>query len=243
MKEACFAVGILLGNGAKHLRIDADSQLGPANSCRTHAQSSHVVSSSWHARATCEGCDGQWETWTRNTVTRLLRTTPALCRGIFEFTGRFVCLGILVYSMLNFSQQLHRLPALCLLNPHCCCLLGGTMCKNNEETVVSDKEQDSNMWNGVLSLITDYHTEPLNTNLSWRRRIGPYCSELQVCGGLCVCGTVCAVRAPLVFCLRTGSVWAVRASLTLLSEEALNSKIEGFRLCSVSSWECVSTRH
>ena len=69
---------------------------------------------------------------------------------------------------------------------------------------MSDKGQDNNVWNGVLSLSTDYHRGPLDTNLSWRRRIGPYCTELQVCGGLCVCGTVCAVGAPLVFWLRMG---------------------------------------
>ena len=33
------------------------------------------------------------------------------------------------------------------------------MCENNEEMSGSDDEQNRGMWNGILSLITDYFTE------------------------------------------------------------------------------------
>ena len=120
MKEACCAVGIWLGNGAKHLGIDADSQVGPANSCRTHAQSSHVVTSRWHARVTCEGRDGQWE------ILGLQHSDTSAQEHVCSLP-RYAGVFYLVYGMRNFSQQLHRLPALCLLNPYCCCLLEGKM--------------------------------------------------------------------------------------------------------------------
>ena len=35
-----------------------------------------------------------------------------------------------------------------------------TMCKHHEEMVASDDEQDGNMWNDALSLITDYYIRP-----------------------------------------------------------------------------------
>ena len=64
-----------------------------------------------------------------------------------------------------------------------------TMCENNEEMSESEDEQNRNMWNGVLSLITDYFTGPwiqlcradeelARTALTCRYAVDCLCAEL-----------------------------------------------------------------
>ena len=55
-----------------------------------------------------------------------------------------------------FGQQYCSLSSAALFPPFLC----NTMCENSEEWSRSEEEQNPNMWNWVLSLITDYFTGP-----------------------------------------------------------------------------------
>ena len=59
------------------------------------------------------------------------------------------CMNLVLSSAVLFSHQQHCSRLLCI-----------TMCENNEELSGSEDEQNRNMWNGVLSLVTDCFTGP-----------------------------------------------------------------------------------
>ena len=72
-------------------------------------------------------------------------------------------------SAVLFSQQQH-----CSL--HLLCL---TMCENNEEMSGSEDEQNRNMWNGVLSLLTDFFTGPWVQICLRDEEFGPRAADMQ----------------------------------------------------------------